>query len=128
VRHVFDSRSILPDVVPTPYLDPFRMLEIWYSVQFSKKDGIDEEESFYGRTNGVCTSSGGIGVSVTEVCRKLGVAEQTFYRWKKKFGGMGVAELRKLRQLEDENKRLKQLVADLSLDKSMLQDVLSKKL
>ena len=68
------------------------------------------------------------GVSVTEVCRKLGVAEQTFYRWKKKFGGMGVAELRKLRQLEDENKRLKQLVADLSLDKSMLQDVLSKKL
>jgi len=62
------------------------------------------------------------------VCRKPGVAEQTFYRWKKKFGGMGVAELRKLRQLEDENKRLKQLVADLSLDKSMLQDVLSKKL
>ena len=48
-------------MVPTPYLDPFRMLEIWYFVQFSKKDGIDEEESFYGRTNGVCTSSGGIG-------------------------------------------------------------------
>ncbi len=68
------------------------------------------------------------GVPVAEVCRKLGVTEQTFYRWKKKFGGMGVAELRKLRQLEDENKRLKQLVADLSLDKSMLQDVLSKKL
>jgi putative transposase len=68
------------------------------------------------------------GVPVAEVCRKLGVTEQTFYRWKKKFGGMGVAELRKLRQLEEENKRLKRLVADLSLDKSMLQDVLSKKL
>lgn len=68
------------------------------------------------------------GVPVAEVCRKLGVTEQTFYRWKKKFGGIGVAELRKLRQLEEENKRLKRLVADLSLDKSMLQDVLSKKL
>ena len=68
------------------------------------------------------------GVPVAEVCRKLGVTEQTFYRWKKKFGGMGVAELRKLRQLEEENKRLKRLVADLSLDNAMLQDVLSKKL
>lgn len=68
------------------------------------------------------------GTPVLEVCRKLGVTEQTFYRWKKRFGGMGVPELRKLRQLEEENLKLKQLVADLSLDKHILQEVLAKKL
>jgi putative transposase len=67
------------------------------------------------------------GTSVAEIIRKLGIAEQTFYRWKKTFAGMGVAELRRLRQLEDENRRLKRLVAGLTLDKQMLQDVLSKK-
>lgn len=68
------------------------------------------------------------GTPVAEVCRKLGISEQTFYRWKKKFAGMGVAKLRRLRQLEDENRQLKQLVADLTLDKHMLQEVLRKKL
>lgn len=68
------------------------------------------------------------GTPVAEICRKLGISEQTFYRWKKKFAGMGVAELRRLRQLEDENRQLKQLVADLTLDKYMLQEVLRKKL
>ena len=67
------------------------------------------------------------GTRVGEICRKMGVAEQTFYRWKKKFSGMGVAEVRRLKQLEEENRKLKQLVADLSLDKQMLQDVLRKK-
>lgn len=67
------------------------------------------------------------GTAVTEITRKLGVSEQTFYRWKRKFAGLGVAELRRLKQLEEENRKLKQLVADLSLDKKMLQDVLSKK-
>ena len=67
------------------------------------------------------------GVSIEEITRKMGVTEATFYRWKKKFAGMGVAELRRLRKLEEENKKLKRLVADLSLDKAMLQDVLSKK-
>ena len=66
------------------------------------------------------------GTPVIEVCRKMGISEQTFYRWKKKFVGMGVAEVRKLKILEQENRKLKQLVADLSLDKQMLQDVLSK--
>ena len=68
------------------------------------------------------------GTSVAEVIRKIGISEQTFYRWKKQYAGMGVAELRQLKQLEEENRKLKQLVADLSLDKVMLQDVLSKKL
>jgi len=68
------------------------------------------------------------GAAVKEVCRKMQISEQTFYRWRKKFAGMGVAEVRRLKQLEDEVKRLKQLVADLSLDKAMLQDALGKRL
>jgi putative transposase len=69
-----------------------------------------------------------LGTPVKEVIRKMGITEQTYYRWKKKYGGLGTSELRRLRQLEEENKRLKQMVADLSLDKHMLQEVLSKKL
>ena len=68
------------------------------------------------------------GTSVAEIIRKLGISEQTFYRWKKRFAGLGIAELRRLRIIEEENRKLKQLAADLSLDKKMLQDVLSKKL
>ena len=68
------------------------------------------------------------GTPVAEVIRRMGISEQTFYRWKKVYGGLGVGELRRLKQLEDENRQLKQLVADLSLDKHILQDVLSKKL
>lgn len=69
-----------------------------------------------------------VGTAVAELCRKLGVSEQTFYRWKKKFAGMGSAELCRLKQLEEENRKLKQLVAALSLDKHMLQEVIRKKL
>lgn len=68
------------------------------------------------------------GAPVAEVTRKMGVSEQTFYRWKKKYGGLGTTELRRLRQLEEENRKLKQMVADLSLDKAMLQEVIAKKL
>ena len=68
------------------------------------------------------------GTPVVEVCRKLGVTEQTFYRWKRKCAGMGVAELRRLRQVEEENRRLKQLVADLTLEKHMLRRGAPKKL
>jgi putative transposase len=67
------------------------------------------------------------GTTVGEICRKMGVAEATFYRWKKTFAGMGVAEIRRLKQLEDENGQLKRLVADLTLDKTMLQDALRRK-
>ncbi len=66
------------------------------------------------------------GTAVAEIIRKLGVSEQTFYRWKKKYAGLSIAELRRLKQLEEENRKLKQVVADLSLDKKRLQDVLSK--
>jgi putative transposase len=66
------------------------------------------------------------GVTVAEVGRKMGISEATYYNGKKKYGGLGVPELRRLKQLEEENQHLKQLVADLSLDKQMLQDVLKK--
>ena len=69
-----------------------------------------------------------LGVSVEEVSRKMGISEATFYNWKQRYGGLGPSELRRLKQLEEENSKLKRLVADLSLDKAMLQDVLSKKL
>ena len=67
------------------------------------------------------------GMAVGDVCRQVGISEQTFYRWKKTYGGMLPSEARELKQLRDENVKLKRLVADLSLDKAMLQDVVSKK-
>ena len=67
------------------------------------------------------------GTPVAEICRKMEITETTFYRWKKKFGGMGTPEIRELRQLREENRKLKQLVADLSLDKTILQESLRKK-
>ena len=67
------------------------------------------------------------GRKIADVCRKHGITEQTYHRWKQKYGGLQVSEARRLKQLEDENRRLKKLVADLSLDKEALQDVLSRK-
>ena len=67
------------------------------------------------------------GVNVAELCRKMGIAEQTFYRWKKVYAGLEPSQARELKQLKEENGKLKRLVADLSLDKVMLQDVLGKK-
>ena len=68
------------------------------------------------------------GEKITDLCRKMGVSEATFYNWRKRFNGMSVSEIREMRQLREENAKLKQLVADLSLDKHMLQEVISKKL
>jgi len=68
------------------------------------------------------------GTTVVEVCRQIGITEQTFYTWKRKYAGLGLSELRELRQLREENSKLKQLVADLSLDRHMLQEIVRKKL
>ena len=68
-----------------------------------------------------------LGVPVQVVCRKLGISRNTFYRWKRQFGEMAPSEIKRLKQLEAENRRLKAMVADLSLDKAMLQEVLRKK-
>ena len=67
------------------------------------------------------------GVPLVERIRRMGISEQTFYRWKKQYVGLEVDQVRELKQLQEENSRLKRLVADLTLDKAMLQDVLSKK-
>jgi putative transposase len=68
------------------------------------------------------------GVSVADVCRQTGVTEMTFYRWKRKYAGSGIAELRRLKLLEEENRKPKQFVAELALDKAMLREVIAKKL
>ncbi|MEJ0095240.1 MAG: transposase [Methylocella sp.] len=67
------------------------------------------------------------GVAVAEVCRKAGLSDAPFYNWRKKYAGLMPSEMKRLRQLEEENAKLKRIVADLSLDKAMLQDVLAKK-
>lgn len=68
-----------------------------------------------------------LGIEVSDLIRQVGISEQTFYRWKKQYGGMEPSQVRELKQVTDENARLKKLVAELSLDKAVLQDVLSKK-
>ena len=68
------------------------------------------------------------GTAIGEVCRKAGISEATFYNWRKKYAGLMPSEMKRLKQLEEENGKLKKLVADLSLDRAMLQDVLAKKL
>jgi putative transposase len=70
---------------------------------------------------------GEAGTPVEDICRKLGISEGTYFRWKKKYGSLGVPELRELKQLRDENRKLKGLVADLSLDKTILQEAIKKK-
>lgn len=87
-----------------------------------KKSRITEEQIAF------ALKQNELGVSVEEVSRKMGISEATFYNWKQRYGGLGSSELRRLKQLEEENSELKRLAADLSLDKAMLQDVLSKKL
>ena len=69
-----------------------------------------------------------LGTKVDEICRKIGISDATFYKWRQKYGELAPSKLRRLKQLEEENNKLKRLVADLSLDKAMLQDVLAKKL
>jgi len=71
---------------------------------------------------------GDSGMSVTEICRKAGISDATYYNWKKKYAGLLPDEMRRLKQLEDENGRLKKIVADLTLDREMLQDVIRRKL
>ncbi len=86
-----------------------------------KKSKFTEEQIAY------ALKQAELGTPVAEVCRKMGISDATFYNWRTKYGGLSPSELRRLKQLEEENAKLKRLVADLSLDKAMLQDVLSKK-
>jgi len=87
-----------------------------------KKSRFSEEQIAY------ALKQAEAGNKVQEICRQMGISQATFFNRKNKFGGMGVTELRRLRQLEEENAQLKKLVADLSLDRQMLQDIIKKKL
>ncbi len=87
-----------------------------------KKSRFTEEQEAYALRQAEA------GTPVADVCRQMGIAEATFYIWKKKYASLGVTELRKLRQLEDENARLKRVVADLTLDRHILQEVIKKKI
>jgi putative transposase len=93
-----------------------------------KQESCREEKQIYRAANRIRTQTGGTGHPGGRGLPQGRHQDATFYNWKKKYGGLGPSELRRLRQLEEENTKLKKLVADLSLDKAMLQDVLSKKL
>ena len=87
-----------------------------------KKSKFTEEQIVY------ALKQADAGVAIDELCRKYGISGATFYRWRDKYGGLGAAELKRLKDLEQENKKLKSLVADLALDKQILQEALSGKL
>ena len=103
-------------------------MENWGIIHILKNENVFMKRSKFTEAQIVfAIKQSEMGVAVAEICRKMGISEATFYNWKKKYGGLGVTELRRLKQLEEENFKLKQIVADLSLDKQMLQDVLKKK-
>ena len=110
-----------------PKTDPNIMLVLTYNKANKERIGDMKRSKFTEEQISFALKQVETGTPVKEVIRKMGITEQTFYRWKKKYRGMMPSDLRKLRQLEEENRQLKKLVADLSLDKQMLQDVLSKK-
>jgi putative transposase len=91
----------------------------------AKKNASKRTQSREDRLRPKASRSGG---KDDEICREHGISEATLYNWKRKYGGMGVSELRRLRLLEEENRKLKELVADLTLDKHILQEVVKKKL
>lgn len=91
------------------------------------KEAEHAQEPILGGADRRDSRDGRVGQKVADICREHGISGGTFYRWKAKYGGLDVSELRRLKRLEDENRRLKQLVAELSLDVAMLKDVASKK-
>ena len=92
--------------------------------------GVESDESLeiFGRPEGIHLKQGADGIPVEEICRRAGISQATYFNWKKKYDGLLPTEMRRLKQLEDENGKLKKLVADLSLDREMLQDVIRRKL
>ncbi len=110
----------------SPKKGQFKSVEFGPELLILYRRKNDEKIEVYRGTDCFCYQQSETGTRVEEVCCKLGISEATFYNWKKKYGSLRVSELRKLRQLEEENAQLKKLVADLSLDKQMLQDVLKK--
>jgi putative transposase len=92
-----------------------------------EKEVCHEEEAFSVEQIVAVLKQAELGMPVADILRQVGISEQTFYRWKKQYAGLQSDQVRELKQLQDENARLKKLVAELSLDKAILQDVASKK-
>ena len=125
-----DSHVEIEDAVPlhvltcSPFSDPeiVREFSQWEGGEVARKSKFTEEQMVY------AVKQLEAGIPIEELGRKYGVSTQTLYRWRNKYGGLAVSEVRRLKQLEEENRKLKQLVADLSLDKQILQDVVRKEL
>ena len=88
----------------------------------------DEGLEIFGRPEGVYSKQGNDGIPVSDICRRAGISPATYFNWKKRYDGLLPTEMRRLKQLEDENGKLRKVIADLSLDKEMLQDALRRKL
>ena len=97
----------------------------WLGEERNRNEGI---EVHGGVRQAFIIRQGEEGTPVAEICRKAGISQATYYAWKKKYAGMMPSEMKRMRELEEENNRLKRIVADLSLDRAMLQDVIKRKL
>jgi putative transposase len=95
----------------------------------SRLGGAESNEGLevFGRPEGVLLKQGAVGMPVADICRNAGVSHATYFNWKKKYDGLLPTEMRRLKYLEDENSKLREVVADLSLDKEMLQDALRRR-
>ncbi len=111
-------RDLLPENWSTDYAES---RTIGGPEEAMRKSKFTEQQISY------ALSQAEAGVPIAELCRKYGISEQTFYRWRAKYGSLTPSEMRRLKELEDETRRLKRIVADLSLDKQILQDALRKK-
>ena len=111
-----------------PQTGPFEAGVFRYAFLAGRGAESHEGEQVFGRPKGVHHQAGRRRNTVAEICRKAGISQATYFNWKKKYAGLLPTEMKRLKQLEDENARLKKIVADLTLDREMLQDVIRRKL
>ena len=116
------------EVTCLPVFGPFRAGIFHLSSRYREKEDSVKRSKFTEAQIAFILRQAEEGTAVAEVCRKAGISDATFYNWKKRYGGLTPSEVKRMRQLEDENNRLKKIVADLTLDKAMLQDVVRRKL
>ena len=115
-------------MICSPKTGPSGARTLKFRTSLAGRRVFDEEEQVQRTADRLHIAPGREGTPVGEVCRKAGISEATYYNWRKKYGGMMPGEMKRLKQLEEENQRLKKLVADLSLDKEILQDVSCRKI
>jgi putative transposase len=121
------STRVRPNVTCSRKVGPRKVGKFYLRVLVGRRT-FDEESRFSEQQIAFVLRQAEERTPIAEVCRKAGISEASFYAWRKKYGGLMPSEMKQLRQLENENQRLKKLVADLSLDKEMLQDVIRRKI